>query len=109
MNHGCEHTRYASRFLSRRSLLRIGGLGCLGLNLAGLFRAEASAAGRTSHSVSAARVKSCILVFYYGGPSHLDTWDMKPQAPAKSGATSRPLRLLYPEFAFASICRTVPA
>jgi hypothetical protein len=30
-----------------------------------------------------ARIKSCILVFYYGGPSHLDTWDMKPDAPAE--------------------------
>jgi len=28
----------------------------------------------------AASLRSCILVFYYGGPSHLDTWDMKPQA-----------------------------
>jgi hypothetical protein len=81
VNHGCEHARYASRFLSRRSLLRIGGLGYLGLNLAGLFRAEANAAGRISRPASAARIKSCILVFYYGGPSHLDTWDMKPQAP----------------------------
>ena len=30
-----------------------------------------------------ARVKSCIMIFYYGGPSHLDTFDMKPLAPAE--------------------------
>ena len=29
----------------------------------------------------AGSLRSCILIFYYGGPSHLDTWDMKPQAP----------------------------
>ena len=28
-----------------------------------------------------ARIRSCILVFFYGGPSHLDTWDYKPNAP----------------------------
>jgi uncharacterized protein (DUF1501 family) len=56
-------------------LLQAGGLGLLGLNLAGLLRAEAS--GKPS------AIRSCILIFYYGGPSHLDTWDMKPDAPAE--------------------------
>jgi hypothetical protein len=63
--------------LSRRALLRIGGLGALGLNLPGLLRAEAALPARRSGSP----IRSCILVFYYGGPSHLDTWDMKPNAP----------------------------
>ena len=41
-------------------------------------------------------IKTCILMFYYGGPSHHDTWDMKPNAPPevrgefKSIATSVP-------------------
>src|SRR5690242_19534605 len=61
--------------LNRRRLLQIGGLGYLGLNLAGLLRAEA--AGRESQ----AKIRSCILLFYYGGPCHIDTWDMKPNAP----------------------------
>src|SRR6266404_2128165 len=77
-----EHTDDRSGFVSRRRLLQIGGLGCLGLNLAGLFRAEARSADATLLA-KAARVKSCILLFYYGGPSHLDTWDMKPGAPAE--------------------------
>src|SRR6516165_4497510 len=29
------------------------------------------------------RIRSCILIFYYGGPSHLDTFDPKPDAPAE--------------------------
>ena len=63
--------------LNRRQLLRIGGLGCLGLSLSDVLRAEAIAGpGRP-----AASIRSCILIFYYGGPSHLDTWDMKPGAP----------------------------
>jgi len=63
--------------LSRRQLLRIGGLGCLGLSLSEVLRAEAT--GRPGRP--AASIRSCILIFYYGGPSHLDTWDMKPGAP----------------------------
>lgn len=62
--------------LHRRRWLRMGGLGALGLNLAGLLRADAAAARRAPGSI-----RSCILIFYYGGPSHLDTWDPKPGAP----------------------------
>lgn len=60
---------------SRRTFLRIGGLAGLGLNWPALLAAGESGLSR--------RVKSCIVVFYYGGPSHLDTWDMKPDAPAE--------------------------
>ena len=80
-SHLREHAGYGSSFLRRRRLLQIGGLGCLGLNLAGLLRAETAAAASPVRPHSAARVKSCILLFYYGGPSHLDTWDMKPDSP----------------------------
>ncbi len=63
--------------LKRRSLLRIGGLGALGFNLADLARAEATArAGRPA-------IDSCIFLFYYGGPSHLDTYDMNPEGPPR--------------------------
>ena len=61
--------------LDRRRWLRAGGLGLLGMNVTRLLRAGAAApAGVTP-------IRSCILVFYYGGPSHLDTWDLKPDAP----------------------------
>ncbi len=65
--------------MTRRSLLRIGGLaGFGGLNLARVLRAEAEAPGR------ARAIRSCIVIFHYGGPSHLDTWDMKPNAPREA-------------------------
>src|SRR5581483_6861629 len=63
--------------LNRRSLLRIGGLGALGLNLSNVLRSEA----RGSSDRPAGAVRSCLLIFYYGGLSHHDTWDMKPDAP----------------------------
>jgi uncharacterized protein (DUF1501 family) len=88
MHRGQDHDAFASRFLSRRRLLQVGGLGCLGLNLAGLLRAEATR--------PAARVRSCILLFYYGGPSHLDTWDMKPDAPAEVRGEFKPIATRVP-------------
>jgi len=64
----------AHRTVSRRALLRAGGLGGFGLTLAGALEAEAVGAGP---------IRSCILIFFYGGPSHLETWDPKPDAPAE--------------------------
>ena len=67
--------------MSRRRMLRIGGLGSLGLTLPRLLRAEAQ--GATLGRAGTAPIRSCILVFFYGGPSHIDTVDMKPKAPAE--------------------------
>ena len=67
--------RPASLSVDRRRLLRAGGFGLLGLNASSLL--HASAPGRRALTP----VRSCILIFYYGGPSHLDTWDVKPKAP----------------------------
>src|SRR5450755_4933796 len=74
------------RRLSRRQLLRVGGLGSLGLTLPGLLRAEAEGplARETSRATRALPpIRSCILIFHYGGPSHIDMYDMKPKAPAE--------------------------
>lgn len=65
------------RRASRRALLQIGAMGFGGLSLPRYLRAEA--AGQTK----AAKAKSCILLFQFGGPSHLDTFDPKPTAPAE--------------------------
>src|SRR5947207_7105521 len=63
----------------RRSFLKTGILGSAGLSLAGLLRAEAAAARPSSP----ARAPSAIILWMRGGPSHLDTWDPKPEAPAE--------------------------
>src|SRR4051812_11216174 len=64
-----------SLVLDRRRLLKGAGLGVLGLN--GVGRVQAAAPGVRPPDA----IRSCILIFYYGGPSHLDTWDVKPKAP----------------------------
>src|SRR5215207_1252681 len=63
---------------SRRSMLKAGLAGLAGLTLPGLLqcRAEATKAGR-----SMSRNKSVILLWMTGGPSHIDTWDVKPEMP----------------------------
>jgi hypothetical protein len=81
MNRPARTTLRESKRFNRRQLLVAGGLGFLGMNLAQLLRAESLAGG--SAGGPRPRIKSCILMFYYGGPSHHDTWDMKPDAPAE--------------------------
>jgi hypothetical protein len=81
VNSGRDHAGFADRLIDRRRLLQVGSLGCLGLTLPGLFQAEEARAARSPSATG--KIKSCILLYYYGGPSHLDTWDMKPNAPAE--------------------------
>jgi uncharacterized protein (DUF1501 family) len=65
--------------LSRREFLRVGGLSALGLSLPGFLRMQhaAAASGTPKKSVI------CILLWMQGGPSHIDTFDPKPDAPAE--------------------------
>src|SRR6266540_2268307 len=70
----------ATTVLTRRRLLELSGAGYLGLNLGGLWTAQA-ASPRPADGPPP--VRACILVFLYGGPSHLDTFDLKPNAPAE--------------------------
>src|SRR5215468_7138174 len=75
--------------LSRRQLLQVGGASLLGLNLPSLLRAgeRRAAGGKTS-----ALADHCIVLFLNGGPSHLDMWDMKPDAPAEIRGEFKPVR-----------------
>jgi hypothetical protein len=65
--------------LSRRAALRIGGLGMLGLTMPKLLRAEENL--KAANKALKARAKAVIFLFQWGGPSHLETFDMKPDAP----------------------------
>src|SRR5262249_40530379 len=88
--------------LSRRRLLHLSAGGALGLNLGGLLRAEAA----TPRAAPAeARIRACIVVFYYGGPSHIDTFDMKPGAPAEVRGEFRPIATSGPGW---HVCEHLP-
>lgn len=61
----------------RRRFLQVGGLGLFGLTLPQLLQLESSARAAGKQD----RPRSCIFLFLYGGPSQIDIWDMKPDAP----------------------------
>jgi uncharacterized protein (DUF1501 family) len=71
-------TREGIVVASRRGMLKAGVAGMAGLSLPGLLKARARAAGVGGPSLSP---KSLILLWMTGGPSHIDTWDPKPDAP----------------------------
>ena len=88
----------ASDRTSRRELLRIGGLSLLGLSSAQLDRLQAE-------STSPPRAKSCIFLFLFGGPSQIDLWDMKPQAPPEIRGEFNPIATNVPGI---QICEHLP-
>lgn len=63
--------------VTRRDFVRVGGISALGLGLGSFLKLQslAGAAGRTD-----AKAKQCILIWLDGGPTHLETWDPKPDA-----------------------------
>jgi hypothetical protein len=102
---GCGGFR-AVRRMSRRELLRAGGIGLLGLSLPQLLRARAAlGADRPLTGESFGRAKSCILLFMWGGPAHQDTWDLKPEAPLEYRGEFRPVSTNVPGI---EICEHFP-
>ena len=65
----------------RRDLLRVGGLTALGLGLGDLFRSQRVAATEPPAFRVKPKARSCVLIWLDGGPSHLETFDVKPDAP----------------------------
>src|SRR5262245_13791886 len=68
--------------LTRRDLLRAGGLALFGLTLPELFALREAQASPAAPTGSFGQAKRCILLYLYGAPSQLETFDLKPDAPA---------------------------
>src|SRR5215831_2286350 len=86
-------TSRSSALISRRRLLQAGGLGALNLALPGMVAARVD--GKQALRGVAAE-KSCIFILLCGGPSHLDTWDLKPAAPEGIRGPYRPIATTVP-------------
>ncbi|MBI1900154.1 MAG: DUF1501 domain-containing protein [Planctomycetia bacterium] len=84
--------------ISRRSWLQIGGLALGGLALPQILRAEAESGVRNP-------AKGIIMVLLPGGPTHLDTFDLKPDAPAEIRGEFRPIATNVPGI---EICELMP-
>jgi hypothetical protein len=90
--------------LSRREFLRVGGLTPVGLGLGQLLAHEARAARQTPLKLKP-RAKSVLIIFMEGGPSHIDLWDMKPDAPAEVRGEFKPIKTTVPGL---HVCEHLP-
>ncbi|MGE3804868.1 MAG: DUF1501 domain-containing protein [Gemmataceae bacterium] len=84
--------------IARRDFLRIGALGLGGLTLADLLRLRAAGSASKSH-------KAAIMIYLPGGPSHIDMYDLKPDAPVEYRGEFSPIRTSVPGI---HICELMP-
>jgi hypothetical protein len=93
--------------VTRRDLLRVGGSSILGFTLADLLgfqqKAKAEPKPSTNRGPGFRRANSIILLYLQGGPSHLDLWDPKPDAPERVRSTFRPINTRTPGLQFTEI------
>ena len=89
--------RFCDR-VTRRDFLRVGALGLTGLTLADVLRLRAEA-GQTGGP------RAVIMVCLAGGPSHIDTYDLKPDASAEFRGDFKPIRTNVPGF---DVCELFP-
>lgn len=104
---------------ARRRILKAGCAGLFGIGLPEILRLEAQGrpidqdpAGQATSEQNApklpAKCKSVILLFLFGGPSQLETFDMKPDAPEKIRGPYRPIPSKNPDLRIWSIYRSWP-
>ena len=91
----CSEGKMAHQF-SRRNALQIGA-GMFGLNLPQLLEAETASGAKSE--------MSCIFLFLAGGPSHYETFDPKPDAPAEIRGLWDPISTNVPGV---QICEKMP-
>ncbi len=84
--------------LSRRELLRVGGIGAAGLALPQWLAAAAQ--GSKQSSERGCKADACIVLYLNGGPSHLDMWDLKPDAPIEIRGEFQPIATSVPGVQF---------
>src|ERR671937_334865 len=74
--------------MSRRSFLQLGVAGMASVGLPRLLQAKSESSSRTGSSND----NSVILIWLDGGPSHMDLYDLKPEAPAEYRGIWKPIR-----------------
>src|SRR3954463_14704825 len=84
--------------VTRRDFLQVGALSAIGLTLSKFAALEALGAVSKGNDEKAA-----ILIFNLGAPSQLDTWDMKPNAPAEIRGPFKPIKTKSPDIQISEI------
>ncbi len=82
--------------MNRRQVLKIGGVSMLGLNSFELEQLRANSANDESRSAYQGKQHACVFIFLFGGPSHIDLWDMKPNAPTEVRGDFKPISTNVP-------------
>src|SRR5436190_4725909 len=92
---------------TRRELMRIGSIGLMGLSLPHFFlwTEKARAASKYAGARGWESAKNVIMIFLQGGPSHIDIWDPKPDAPANIRGEFKPIKTNVPGI---SLSETMP-
>lgn len=90
--------------LTRRDFLNVGGLSLFGLGLADYLRLSAAPHAEAAPR-SFGKAKSCILLYLYGSPSQLETFDMKPDAAVEVRGEMQPIRSALPG---CDVCEYLP-
>jgi hypothetical protein len=83
---------------TRRDFMKIGALGALGFSLSDYLAAKAA-----GNVVTAKDDRSVIMIFNLGAPSQLDTFDMKPEAPAEIRGPFKPISTASPDIQLSEI------
>lgn len=78
--------------VNRRSFLQLGAAAMTGMTLANLYKLQAAGAVDEKK----AKIRNCITLFLVGSPGHLDTWDMKPDAPEDVRGKFKPISTSVP-------------
>src|SRR5881397_2181538 len=91
--------------MTRRDLLRVGGAGMLGLSLGSLFRLQAMAGETTKRTGGPGwgTARNVVMIYLQGGPSHLDLWDPKENAPDNFRSSFKPIPTKIPGVNFTEV------
>src|SRR5258708_14105360 len=92
---------------TRREMLGAGGLGLFGMGLPDYLRLSEAQANQTASSPPSrfGKAKSCILLYLYGAPSQLETFDPKPDAPVEIRGELKSIRSNVPGM---DVCELLP-
>src|SRR5437763_12310644 len=90
---------------TRRELLRAGSIGMFGLNLANFLSWQKTATAATKYQGARGfgSAQSVIMIFLQGGPSHIDIWDPKPDAPANIRGEFKPIKSNVPGISLSEV------
>ncbi len=106
MNGSRPSSRLLSPSISRRQLLQASGVGALTMGSHGMVAAGVDPVRGLGRG---AAEKSCIFILLCGGPSHLDTWDLKPDAPAEIRGPYQPIATAVPGMRISSLHQRMAA